>query len=154
MNVRKASGHDVIKIVQIIFYTELGLLYFGDDMMKLERAIKAGIEKNEIYVSVNLQNECLGIIQVSKEGVFEKYPYIHFLAVDENERGKGIGTELLRYFEDVMHEKTSKLFLLVGKWNEAAHRLYERTGYRDCCEFDGFYKHGVTEILMIKEREV
>ena len=70
----------------------------------------------------------------------------------ENERGKGIGSELLRYFENVMHEKTSKLFLIVGKWNEVAHRLYVRTGYRDCCEFEDFYKRGETEILMIKER--
>lgn len=154
MAIRIANEVDLNMIAKIIINSELGVRYFGNDLMKLERAIKTGIEKNEVYVSVNDQNEGTGVIQVSHAGAFEKYPYIHFLVVSETERGKGIGTELLRFFEDVMHEKTSKLFLLVGKWNDAAHRLYERLDYRDCCEFDDFYKLGETEILMVKERKV
>lgn len=152
MAIRIADEVDFNSIVQIIFNSELGERYFGNDIMKLKRVIKTGIDKNEIYVSVNEKNDCLGLLQVSNTGAFEKYPYIHFLVVAEIERGKGIGTELLRYFEEVIHKSTSKLFLLVGKWNEAAHRLYERLNYRDCCEFEDFYKHGETEVLMVKER--
>lgn len=126
MNIRKANEHDLTPIVQIIHNSELGLQYFEKDILKLERVVKAGIENSEI----------------------------HFLVVHEKQRGKGIGTELLRFFEDVLHKETRKLFLFVGKWNEAAHRLYERIGYCDCCEFEDFYKPGITEILMVKERKV
>lgn len=154
MNIRKANEHDLTPIVQIIHNSELGLQYFEKDILKLERVVKAGIENSEIHIRVNQQNECLGVLQVSNSGAFEKYPYIHFLVVHEKQRGKGIGTELLRFFEDVLHQETRKLFLFVGKWNEAAHRLYERIGYCDCCEFEDFYKPGITEILMVKERKV
>ncbi len=154
MYIRIADELDLNSIVKIINNSKLGLRYFENDTNKLERVIKTALEKKEIHIRVDDNNKCLGVLQVNHDGAFDKYPYIHFLVVHECERGKGIGTELLRYMEDVLHEKTRKIFLLVGTWNVEAQRLYARLGYRAFCAFDNFYKLGETEVLMVKERMV
>lgn len=57
--------------------------------------------------------------------------YIEALAVSETQRGKGIGSELLREAERFAKERSRKRIALhVMNSNEDAHRLYLRFGFR------------------------
>ena len=56
--------------------------------------------------------------------------YIDTIAVSENFRGKGIGTEILDYLiEELVNKKKLTLGLLVDFSNPSAKKLYERKGF-------------------------
>lgn len=44
----------------------------------------------------------------------------------------------------------AKVFLTVADFNENAEALYLRRGYSKLCEFEGLFRKGVTERLMMK----
>ena len=56
--------------------------------------------------------------------------YIEFLAVDETQRGQGIGSQLLQAMEDRAHaNKCTHLAIDVARHNDTARRLYKRHGF-------------------------
>lgn len=92
----------------------------------------------------------MGYIMVTDNGTFDMYPYLHLIIVHRDYRGKGYGSTLMEYYEDVFYPQSRKLFLLVGGFNMEAIKLYERLGYIKCGEIDGFYN----PILIILMRMV
>jgi ribosomal protein S18 acetylase RimI-like enzyme len=75
------------------------------------------------------------------------------IAVKREHRGEGVGKELLRFFEEGVFENSSKAFLVVADFNPDARRLYERLGWRQVGAIPGLYREGVTEYLMMKEKD-
>lgn len=56
--------------------------------------------------------------------------YVGFLAVDEAQRGKGIGSRLMQAFEDRARTcGATQLAIDVARKNQGARRLYERIGF-------------------------
>lgn len=77
------------------------------------------------------------------------------IAVKKDYRSKGIGTELMNFFEqDVLVSGRSslraKVFLTVADFNENAEALYLRRGYNKLCEIESLFRKGVAEKLMMK----
>ncbi|NWG16344.1 MAG: GNAT family N-acetyltransferase [Chloroflexi bacterium] len=67
-----------------------------------------------------------------------KRAYLYSFRVMEMFRGQGIGTRLLQYAEVVIRQRDHNWALIsVAKNNPAAHRLYERMGYRVYAEDEG-----------------
>lgn len=89
------------------------------------------------------------------EGMFHSFPYLHMIAVKEDCRGQGIGTELMDFFErDVLengknHMRT-KIFLTVADFNPGAEALYTQRGYSPICTLKGLFRRQVTEKVMMK----
>lgn len=66
----------------------------------------------------------------------EQSYYIQFLAVDENARGRGIGTELLTYLENRAQSHGCRRFCIdVSAKNPGARRLYSRHGFEIASEW-------------------
>ena len=51
------------------------------------------------------------------------------IVVDINSQSRGIGTKLLKYFEDNYLQKDDVIFLEVAVNNEKALKLYQKFGY-------------------------
>ena len=73
--------------------------------------------------------------------------YISNLGVSSSARGQGLGSQLLKYAEQIaLASGLQKTSLLVGSHNDRAHQLYERVGYRtvetvpDQKEIPGYYR--------------
>jgi len=132
--------------------SKLGQEYFPSEEKALA-ALTEGITQGEIFVALNEEGECLGFIWFVLKGAFHSYPYLHIIAVKEAFRGMGIGKKLLSFFEETVFANHSKVFLVVADFNPEARRLYERLGYRQVGMIPGLYKAGVTEYLMMKERD-
>ena len=63
---------------------------------------------------------------------FEKRAFIGSIAVDENYRGQGVGTALLKAVETaVKKKKISALEIDVYTFNQDAEKLYNKLGYKD-----------------------
>lgn len=153
MHIRKAVVEDIESLVTVIKDSDLGNVYFKNDEDKIKRMIQSEIEHDNIVVGLNRASECIAVLTYKLDGAFGFHPYIHIIAVARESRGNGFGTQLLKYFEDEIVPNYKKIFLLVGKWNFRAEKLYEKIGFEKRCELEDFYSEGITESLMIKERK-
>ena len=52
----------------------------------------------------------------------------HLCIYIQNQRGKGIGTELIRYIGGYAYSKYQKMSICILKGNDGAKKLYERLG--------------------------
>ena len=132
--------------------SKLGQEYFASEE-KAPTTLTEGITKEEIFVAIDEWGECQGFIWYIIEGAFHSFPYLHIIAVKEAFRGKGIGKKLLRFFAEAVFTDYSKVFLVVADFNPAAKRMYERLGYKQVGVIPDLYKDGVSEHLMMKERD-
>jgi len=135
--------------VQALKNSELGRVYFSQDG-KARQALSHGFEKRQVLVALDKEESLLGFIWYQEYGAFHGFPYIHIIAIKDEYRGKGIGSELLTHFEEEV-VNNSKVFLLVSDFNPKAKKLYEKRGYREVGVIPDLYKSGVTEHLMMKE---
>jgi len=69
-------------------------------------------------ISLTYSNEAGGIVVIIDE-----------LYIDDKYRGKGLGTELLKFIEEKYSNKVKRYRLEVSNENEAAEKLYLRIGY-------------------------
>lgn len=90
----------------------------------------------------------VGFILVAPYG-FAGLPYIASIAVAAEVRGRGIGSDLLR-FADRHFAGRRHLFLLVSSFNARAHALYRRHGYERVGELQDFVVPGYSEIILHK----
>ena len=79
-------------------------------------------------------------------------PYIASIAVDEAARGRGVGSQMLRFAEE-RYAGRRHLFLLVSDFNPRARHLYERHGYELIGELKDYAVPGRSELLMHKRLE-
>ena len=81
---------------------------------------------------------------------FAGSPYIKTIVVDPAYRGKGIGTSLLTFAEDLFRGKNKHLFLCVSSFNNRARKLYEQAGFKVVGEFEDYIIEGESELIMHK----
>ena len=80
--------------------SELGIRYFPKKDSAL-KTLEDGINKEEIYVALDINHNCMGFIWFLLEGAFHSFPYLHIIAVKKENRKLGIGKKLLEFFEDI-----------------------------------------------------
>ncbi len=131
--------------------SELGKRYFSEGGSAAAQ-LKDGFGKGEIYVALDENRKCVGFIWFIMNGIFHRFPYLHIIAVKRENRGQGIGKQLLKFFEDFCFEEDPKVFLVVADFNPDAKRLYERIGYVEVGAIPDLYRPEITEHLMMKSR--
>lgn len=120
---------------------ELHVRWRPDLFLYVEEVIGAGqfeemIQEEKILVA-KLQEEIVGYVtfcmkEKNHSGMrYRKYLCIDAICVDEKERGKGIGTLLLRHTRKIAEENgCTDLYLTVNEENEDAIKLYEKFGMK------------------------
>jgi ribosomal protein S18 acetylase RimI-like enzyme len=101
----------------------------------------------ERYVAMS-DGEVVGFILLSMQGSFTGY--IKSIAVREDWRGRGLGSELLAFAEQRILRDSPNVFICVSTFNARAHALYERLGYETVGELRDFIVRGYNERLMRK----
>lgn len=151
MKFRIAEMTDFEVLVDMIYESNLGKIYFKHDLDKIKRLMIHEINEDNVIVMENEKAECMGLLNYKLNGTFGIHPYIHILVVSQDHRGQGYGRKLMAYFEKLVSDDCRKVFLLVGKWNSRAEKLYSNLGYKKLCEIEGFYAENITELLMEKD---
>ncbi len=132
--------------------SEIGRMYFAEK--NIRRIIGNALESGDIDIAINENGKCLGFIWYALDGTFQKFPYLHLIVIETSVRGKGIGKELIQYFEKTVCKNFNKIFLMVGDFNCRAKALYEKLGYKEVGVIPSFYKDGINEYLMMKETDI
>lgn len=111
-------------------------LFLSVDEVISKEDFEKMIQANEIFVA-KIQDEILGYITINiKEKNnhsmrYRKQLQIEAICVDEKSRGKGIGTELLKYVRKFGKENNcTDLYLTVNKENKNALKVYEEFGFK------------------------
>jgi ribosomal-protein-alanine N-acetyltransferase len=102
----------------------------------------------ELFIA-HRRDEACGFLLVRPRGVVSS-PYVASLAVAAGERGKGIGSKLLRFAEDRFRSESKHLFICVSSFNTRAKALYERLGYVVVGELKDYIIDGFSEYLLHK----
>jgi GNAT superfamily N-acetyltransferase len=105
----------------------------------------------ELFVAER-HGKVAGFAWIDPRGAFSAAPYLRLIAVEESQRGAGVGAALLSEFESRTASVGRDWCLLVSDFNEDAQRFYERRGYRTAGALPDFARPGITEILMVKRR--
>lgn len=148
----KGSAHYINDCEEALVNSELGIRYFSK-LGSARKALEEGFAKEEIYIAIDGDNNCVGFIWFILDGIFHSCPYLHIITVKEESRKHGIGKKLLQFFEETCFKDFSKLFLVVADFNPDAKRLYEKIGYIQVGTIPSLYRDGITEYLMMKLRE-
>lgn len=149
--IEKGSMEYLNDCEEALLHSALGENYFSIEGSAKD-AILEGLHQGNLYAAF-ADGECAGFFYLIPKGAFHSFPYLHIIAVKEKYRGKGIGTALLGYLEELAFETANKIFLVVADFNPDAKRFYEANGYRQAGEIPGLYRPGITEYLMMKEKE-
>ena len=93
--------------------------------------------QNENIVVAKRQSKIVGYMtfctqEKNHHGIrFRKYFKIDAICVDEKNRGRGVGTELLKFAKEKAKENScTDLFLTVNEENKNAIELYEKFGFQ------------------------
>lgn len=110
-------------------------LFLSVDEVISKEYFEEMIQTKEIFVA-KMQDEIVGYITFNiKEKSNPSMRYrrqlqIEAICVDEKNRGKGIGTELLKHIKEFGKENNcTDLYLTVNKENENAIKAYEEFGF-------------------------
>lgn len=105
----------------------------------------------EIFGAITGAHEVIGFLASMANGIgFE--PMIEYLCVRDDFRGRGVGTRLIRHFEEVLFPNADNLYLFVSDINPKAIDLYVRLGYLQVGALPNFNLVGQTEFLHRKSR--
>jgi ribosomal protein S18 acetylase RimI-like enzyme len=102
----------------------------------------------QVYVSRS-GGERSGFLVIDPRGVAGA-PYLKSVAIAPEFRGRGLGTRLLTFAEDLIRPRARHLFLCVSSFNDGARRLYERQGYQPVGSVQDLAIEGAAELIMFK----
>jgi len=130
MKIRKAKKEDFKEIAEILMKESSKRPY--NEKYTLRTAIKEIINfsKNELYVAVN-KKEIIGFIASNITSDNKKKAYIDELWLRPVYRGKGVGTTLVSFIEDLYKRKGVKIIRLVAKKNARAFKFYKKIRYNE-----------------------
>ena len=101
----------------------------------------------EVYVAT-IDGEVAGFVILVLRGAF--VGYIQTIAVREDCRGRGLGSQLMAFAERRIFRESPNAFICVSDFNTRARKLYERLGYVVVGELRDFIATGYSEWLLRK----
>ena len=113
--------------------------------------LRSVLAKGELWI-VKAEGQVLGYVCIALGGAFSSDAYLRGIAVRESHRSRGIGSELLSFFEMKAFASSSRAFLLVGDYNVRAQEFYRSKGYVEVGRIPDFSKAGIAELIMFKRR--
>ncbi|TKH45411.1 GNAT family N-acetyltransferase [Paenibacillus terrae] len=116
--------------MRIVFATDSDYGYIRDrDHHISESLIQVKIKGKEIYILRNQDESNIGWMRY---GYFwDNTPFLNMIWVDEQYRDKGVGKQVVLFWEDQMKQKGFKLVMTSTLANEEAQHFYRKLGYRD-----------------------
>jgi ribosomal protein S18 acetylase RimI-like enzyme len=101
----------------------------------------------EVYVAID-DSGVTGFLILQMRGTF--VGYIQTVAVRADQRGHGLGTELIEFAEQRIFRDYPNVFMCVSSFNPRAKDLYLRLGYTQIGDIPDLIVRGHSEILLRK----
>ena len=118
---------------------------------RVQARLGKGIADGDVVLTVDAGDaKACGFAFCALTGMFDRSPYLRWLAIHPEHSGAGIGAALLTAVEDAVKPHDRDLFLLAADFNTGAQRFYKRQGYRQMAMLPDYVVAGVAEVLYWK----
>lgn len=116
--------------MKIDFATDLDFEYIrNQDRHLSESLILSKIKGNEIYIIRDQDDQNIGWMRY---GYFwDNTPFMNLIWLDEPYRNKGIGKQIVLFWEEQMKEKGFNLIMTSTQADEQSQHFYRKLGYKD-----------------------
>lgn len=116
--------------MKIDFATDSDFEYIrNQDRHLSESLILSKIKGNEIYIIRDKDDHNMGWMRY---GYFwDNTPFMNLIWLDEPYRGKGIGKQVVLFWEEQMKEKGFNLIMTSTQADEGSQHFYRKLGYKD-----------------------
>lgn len=120
---------------------------FNNDKHISEKLIKTKIKEKEIIIVRDEDNKNIGWLRY---GYFwDNTPFMNMLYLNEDHRYKGIGEEVVKFWESSMKSEGYDLVMTSTLSNEQAQHFYRKLGYKDSGSL--LLENEPLEIIFIKK---
>lgn len=94
-----------------------------------EDLIRSKIKQNQIYM---MRDQHTGVIGWMRYGYFwDNIPFMNLIWIDEPFRGKGMGKQVVDFWEEQMKQEGFHLVMTSTQADEEAQHFYRKLGYKD-----------------------
>lgn len=94
-----------------------------------KQLIKNKLKEKEIMIAKDQDNKVIGWLRYNY--FWDNTPFMNMLYLNEKYRNKGIGKELVGFWENEMKSKGYELVMTSTLSNEQAQHFYRKLGYKD-----------------------
>jgi ribosomal protein S18 acetylase RimI-like enzyme len=94
-----------------------------------KQLINIKLQEKEVIIARDEDNKVIGWLRYNY--FWDNTPFMNMLHLNENYRKKGIGTELVKFWEAEMKNKGYELVMTSTLSNEQAQHFYRKLGYKD-----------------------
>lgn len=101
----------------------------NNDRHVSKQLIKNKLKEKEIMIAKDQDNKVIGWLRYNY--FWDNTPFMNMLYLNENYRNKGIGKELVGFWETEMKIKGYELVMTSTLSNEQAQHFYRKLGYKD-----------------------
>ena len=118
---------------------------------RTQARLERGITEGDVVLTVDIGDaKACGFAFCALTGMFDRSPYLRWIAIHPDHSGAGIGAKLLTAVEDAVSVHDRDIFLLAADYNTGARRFYERHGYQQMAVLSDYVVAGVAEVLYWK----
>jgi ribosomal protein S18 acetylase RimI-like enzyme len=153
MQIRKLREEDIAECAQLAKSLPLGKTYGFTKDGWTKKLRQARTEEGNLLFLAEEEGRLAGFAWVHIRGAFLSAPYLRFIVVSPDFQGRGVGTLLLKEFEERTRPLGKDWFLLVSDFNTGAQQFYEKQGYQRVGALPDFAKEGITEVIMVKKHK-
>jgi ribosomal protein S18 acetylase RimI-like enzyme len=119
----------VVNDIQIRYANDSDLPYLiQSDSLVTEETIKKKISDGQVIVCMKGETH-LGCMRFGFG--WDMFPFLNFIIVEKDIRRRGIGRELMGFWEQEMKAKGHQLVMTSTDVDEEAQHFYRKLGYRD-----------------------
>ena len=137
--------------IQIRYADDSDLPYLiQSDSLVTEEIMKKKVSDRQVIVCMKGEAR-LGCMRYGLG--WDMFPFLNFLIVEKDVRRKGIGRELIKFWEQEMKAKGHKLVMTSTDVDEEAQHFYRKLGYRDSGGIlfpQELFPGSVMELVLIK----
>ena len=150
MRIVRAAPADVAALATLMAASRL-LRRYGVTASGARSSLRDGLRRDELILVARDSSGTRGLAWVIASRALDHSAYLRLLLVDEGQRSRGLGADLLATAERRARAAGSRhMVLLVTATNRRARAFYVRQGYRCVGSMAGFARAGITEALYVK----
>ena len=125
---------------------------YGIDYHAARARFESGVaDAADVYVAL-VEDAVVGFVWFAQRGAFARSGYIRLLGVRADWQGRGVGTQLMDFAEEMLFAEDKDIFLLAFAPNEGAQRFYRRRGYEQVGALTEYSGPGIDEFIFRKRR--